>query len=87
MQKNGKLAKMSRHELIQLGNKVTLRTFNKETYVLKAGLVVKNVETQQMCRIEEIFYEIRTVRTIKGNVVAKRKNKSSDLYGNVRQAG
>lgn len=75
-----KLPKMCRFQFLDFNNRVTIRTFNKEIYALRSGLIVQNVETNQMRRIEEIYYEIRTVRSIKGTIVAKRKNKNSDLY-------
>ncbi|WP_066226342.1 hypothetical protein [Heyndrickxia sporothermodurans] len=75
-----KLPKMCRFQFLDFNNRVTIRTFNKEIYILKSGLIVQNVETKQLRRIEEIYYEIRTVRTIKGTIVAKRKNRYSDLF-------
>ncbi|MGG0888903.1 hypothetical protein [Cytobacillus horneckiae] len=47
---------------------------------MKSGLIVQNVETQKLRKIEEIYYEIRTVRSIEGKVIAKRKNMESELY-------
>lgn len=75
-----KVKKMPRFEFLDYANRVTIRTFNKEIYILRAGLIVQNIETNQYRRIEEIYYEIRTVRLINGTIVAKRKNKSSELY-------
>jgi hypothetical protein len=75
-----KLPKMCRFQFLDFNNRVTIRTFNKEIYILKSGLIVQNVETNQLRRIEEIYYDIRTVRSIKGNIIAKRKNQHSDLY-------
>lgn len=74
------LPRMCRFQFLEYNHIVTIRTFSKDTYILKAGLIVQNVETKQLRRIEEIYYDIRTVRTIKGKIVAKRKNKYSDLY-------
>lgn len=74
------LPKMNRFHFINYSNRVTIRTFNKDIYILKSSLVVQNVETSKVCRLEEIYYDIRTVRSISGKVVAKRKNKQSDLY-------
>ncbi|MBY0155441.1 hypothetical protein H0178_06515 [Cytobacillus firmus] len=74
------LPKMFRFQFLDFNNQVTIRTFNKEIYILKSGLIVQNVETNQLRRIEEIYYDIRTVRSIKGTIVAKRKNRNSDLY-------
>lgn len=75
-----KLPKMFRFQFLDFTNRVTIRTFNKDIYILRTGLMVQNVETNQLRRIEEIYYEIRTVRSIKGTIVAKRKNKYSELY-------
>ncbi|MCY7883127.1 hypothetical protein ACO0DA_10410 [Bacillus subtilis] len=72
--------KMVRFQFLDFANRVTIRTFNKDIYILRPGLIVQNVETNQYRRIEEIYYEIRTVRTIKGAIIAKRKNKNSELY-------
>ena len=74
------LPKMCRFQFLDFNNRVTIRTFNKDVYILKSGLIVQNVETNQLLRIEEIFYDIRTVRSIKGTIVAKRKNRNSDLF-------
>lgn len=71
---------MCRFQFLDFNNRVTIRTFNKDVYILKSGLIVQNVETNQLLRIEEIFYDIRTVRSIKGTIVAKRKNRNSDLF-------
>lgn len=76
----GNLPKMCRFQFLDFNNRVTIRTFNKETYILRSGLIVQNIETNQLRRIEEIYYDIRTVRSIKGIIVAKRKNRNSDLY-------
>ncbi|MCK1995464.1 hypothetical protein MPH61_23360 [Peribacillus muralis] len=75
-----KLPKMNRFQFLGFNNRVTIRTFNKDVYILKSGLIVQNVETNQVCRLEQIYYDIRTVRTITGKIVAKRKNRFSDLY-------
>lgn len=75
-----KLPKMCRFQFLDFNNQVTIRTFTKDIYILKSGLIVQNVDTKQVRRIEEIYYDIRTVRSIKGQIVAKRKNKHSDLY-------
>ncbi|MGM0941308.1 MAG: hypothetical protein ACQEWU_10150 [Bacillota bacterium] len=74
------LPKMFRFQFLDFNNRVTIRTFNKDIYILKSGLIVQNIETKRLRRIEEIYYEIRTVRSIKGKIVAKRKNKDSDLF-------
>lgn len=75
-----KIPKMCRFQFLDYNNQVTIRTFNKEIYILKSGLFVQNVETQQLQRLQDIYYKIRTVRSIKGNIVAKRKNPKSDLF-------
>lgn len=75
-----RLPKMHRFQFLDFKNQVTIRTFTKEIYILKTGLIVQNVETKKIRRLEEIYYDIRTVRTINGQIVAKRKNRKSDLY-------
>jgi len=42
--------------------------------------MVKNLETDEILRLEDIYYDIRTVRHIYGDQIARRKNKNSDLY-------
>ncbi|MGG0026835.1 hypothetical protein ABEX92_03000 [Bacillus safensis subsp. osmophilus] len=71
--------KMVRFEFVDLANTVTIKTFNKEIYVLKSSLFVQNVHNNQILRFHEIYYDIRTVRTIEGKVLAKRKNRNSEL--------
>lgn len=76
----GRAPKMNRFQFLGFGNRVTIRTFNKETYILNNGLDVRNTRTNRRCKIDDIFYDIRTVRTVDGHVIAKRKNKISELY-------
>ncbi|WP_226567806.1 hypothetical protein [Bacillus stratosphericus] len=71
--------KMVRFEFVDLANTVTIKTFNKKIYVLKSSLFVQNVHNNQILRFHEIYYDIRTVRTIDGKVLAKRKNRNSEL--------
>lgn len=71
---------MYRFQFLNYNNRVTIRTFSKDIYILKSGLIVQNIENNQLRRIEEIYYDIRTVRTIKGTIIAKRKNRNSDLF-------
>jgi len=78
--RNAKLVKMYKFEFLRYVNRVTIRTFKKDIYILKSNLMVKNVETDEVKRLEQIYYDIRTVRTISGNPIAKRKNPNSDLY-------
>jgi hypothetical protein len=63
----GRAPKMNRFQFLGFGNRVTIRTFNKETYILNNGLDVRNTRTNRRCKIDDIFY-------------AKRKNKISELY-------
>lgn len=74
------LPKMCRFQFLEFSNQVTIRTFSKEIYLLRSGLVVEHALSGSLHRLEEIYYDIRTVRRINGEVVAKRKNKNSDLY-------
>lgn len=74
------LPKMHRFQFLNYNNRVTIRTFSKDIYILKSGLIVQNIENCQFRRIEEIYYDIRTVRTIKGTIIAKRRNRNSDLF-------
>lgn len=71
--------KMLRFQFLEYINQVTIRTFNKDIYILRPGLLVQNVTTNQFKKISEIYYEVRTVRTVQGNVVAKRKNPRDEL--------
>lgn len=74
------LPKMSRFEFLQLGNKASIRTFDKEIYHLVEGLKVIHVKTKKIKNLEEIYREIRTVRDLKGKLLAKRKHLKLDLY-------
>ncbi|WP_079707673.1 hypothetical protein [Paraliobacillus ryukyuensis] len=73
------LSKMHRFNFLDFSNRVTIRTFNKDTYILRSSLIVQHVETFKLHRLEEIYYEIRTVRSIEGIIIAKRKNKEDEL--------
>lgn len=70
---------MCMFQFIDYENRVTIRTFSKDVYILKPGLWVQNIETNKLCRLSEIYYKIRTVRLIKGTIIAKRKNEYVDL--------
>ncbi|MBM7541157.1 hypothetical protein [Amphibacillus cookii] len=58
----------------------TVRTFNKEIYEVKASLVVKNIQTNTLKKVEDIYYDIRTVKDKHGKVIAKRKSPNQDLF-------
>lgn len=58
----------------------TVRTFNKEIYEVKASLVVKNVQTHTLKKVEDIYYDIRTVKDKHGKVIAKRKSPNQELF-------
>jgi len=75
----GNSPKMNRYEFLGYNNRVTIRLFNKETYILNTGLLVSNTRTKRKCRIDDIYHDIRTVRTVDGVVIARRKNKASEL--------
>lgn len=80
----GKLSKRNLHRMFRFQflpwvNRVTIRTFSKEEYILKTGLILLNAETGEMKKIHDIYYDIRTVRQIDGTIVAKRKNQNSEL--------
>lgn len=83
--KKVKLPKMHRFDFLNFSNRVTIRTFSKDIYILKTGLIVKNTETDELKRIDQIFYDIRTVRTIEGKIIAKRKNRNCELYQQFKQ--
>ncbi|GAF66465.1 hypothetical protein BTS2_3366 [Bacillus sp. TS-2] len=78
--KKVKLTKMCRFQFLDFNNEVTIRTFNKDEFILYSNLFVKNVKTNDFKRLEDIYYDIRTVRSISGKVVAKRKNHYSELF-------
>ncbi|WP_222594294.1 hypothetical protein [Halolactibacillus miurensis] len=60
--------------------KGTVRTFSKDIYEVKSGLLVKDIHTNKVFRIQDIFYDIRTVKDANGNIVAKRKNPQRELH-------
>ncbi len=80
------LVKMCRFHFLPYVNRVTVRTFGKEVYILKSNLMVKNMETDEIKRLEDIYYDIRTVRNISGNIIAKRTNRRKELYFNSTKA-
>ena len=71
---------MSRFHFFGLENAVTIKTFSKDVYILRYNFLVQHTDTNEYKKLSEIFYDIRTVRTLTGNVVAKRKNQNSDLF-------
>ncbi|MEK5460985.1 hypothetical protein NST36_19280 [Bacillus sp. FSL R5-0293] len=71
---------MSRFDFFGLENAVTIKTFSKDVYILRYNFLVQNNDTHEYKKLSEIFYDIRTVRTLSGIVVAKRKNQNSDLF-------
>ncbi|GEM05692.1 hypothetical protein HMI01_26800 [Halolactibacillus miurensis] len=78
MRKN-KLPLMLRFDFLSLP-KGTVRTFSKDIYEVKSGLLVKDIHTNKVFRIQDIFYDIRTVKDANGNIVAKRKNPQRELH-------
>ncbi|KGX85194.1 hypothetical protein [Pontibacillus litoralis] len=84
--KKVRLPKMCRFDFLSYFNRVTIRTFNKDIFILRPGLMVQNIETSEYKKIEEIYYDIRTVMNIEGKIVAKRKNRKSELYLQVQNA-
>lgn len=76
---NTNLSIMCRFDFSYVPN-CTIRTFNKEIYEVRTGLMVKNLHTNNFRKIEEIYYNIRTVRDKNGKVIAKRKNPNQELY-------
>lgn len=74
------LLPMLRFEFLKLSNVASIRTFSKDIYLVISGLLVKHKDTSEIKRIEEIYYDIRTVRDFKGNILAKRKQPNGELY-------
>ncbi|MGP9043227.1 hypothetical protein [Cytobacillus kochii] len=64
---------------IKLDIPVTIKTFNKEVYNVKKGMYVKNIQTNKLKKLSDVYYDIRTVRDMDGNIIAKRKNFYSEL--------
>lgn len=75
-----KLCPMLRFDFLRFINQATVRTFNKNIYKIKTGLILQDTVTKELKRLNDVYYDIRTVRDIKGNVIAKRKNPNSDLF-------
>lgn len=78
MRKN-KLPLMLRFDFLSLP-KGTVRTFSKDIYEVKSGLLVKDIHTEKVLKLQDIFYDIRTVKDVHGNIVAKRKNPQRELH-------
>lgn len=74
-----RLLSMCRFDFVSLPNS-TIRTFTKNIYEVKSSLFVKDVETSQIKRIEDVYYNIRTVKDKDGRVIAKRKNRNQELF-------
>lgn len=72
------------YELPLIANHGTIRTFQRRIYEIK-GIVVKDVATGKLERLQNIYYEIRTVKNKKGRVVAKRKNPTDELIRVVKR--
>ncbi|AMM99626.1 hypothetical protein UP12_19695 (plasmid) [Bacillus pumilus] len=73
-------ARMNRFDFFGLENSVTIKTFSKDVYTFHYNFLVQNTITKEYKKLSDIFYDIRTVRTLSGIVVAKRKNQNSDLF-------
>jgi|GEM_PF-3492900 len=72
--------KMSQFDFVQCYNQVTIRTFNRHIYKLRTHLLVQNVETGEYRPLSEIYYMIRSVQTLEGELIARRKNPASELW-------
>lgn len=77
--KKSKLPLMFRFDFLSIP-KGTVRTFNKEIYEVRSGLVVRNIHNENLKKLEDIYYDIRTVKDRHGQIVAKRKNPNQDLF-------
>ncbi|WP_047980660.1 hypothetical protein [Ornithinibacillus contaminans] len=66
------------YELAIIANGGSVRTFGKKIYQIK-GIMAKNIMTGEVQKLSSIYYEIRTVKDIKGQVVAKRKKPIEEL--------
>lgn len=75
-----KIKLMQQHDLMCWHRFVTAKTFDGHVYTFVTSTIVKNIDTLEIKRLYEIYYRIRTVRDIKGNVVARRKRIYSELY-------
>lgn len=76
--KKKSLPSMCRFDFLSLP-KGTVKTFSRDIYEVKSGLLVRNVHTNKVYKLQDIFYDIRTVKDAKGNIVAKRKNPQREL--------
>lgn len=77
--KKKSLPSMCRFDFLSLP-KGTVRTFSRDIYEVKSGLLVRNIHTNKVYKLHDIFYDIRTVKDANGNIVAKRKNPHRELY-------
>lgn len=66
------------YELAVIADGGTARTFSKEIYQIR-GVVARNIETGEVVKLSNLYYEIRTVMNRNRKVVAKRKNQSDEL--------
>lgn len=66
------------YELPLIANDGSIRTFHKRIYKIK-GIMAKDVVTGEVIRLSKIYYQIRTVKNKKGEVIAKRKNPIDEL--------
>lgn len=72
------LKKVPYYEIPIIADKGTIRTFKKRIYSIN-GMIVKDIKTGNLYKISEIYYDIRTIKTRKGQVIAKRKNPNDEL--------
>lgn len=66
------------YEIAHLANGGTLRTFRKKIYQIK-GIMVQDSVTGEVLKLSSVYYEIRTVKNSKGQVIARRKNPIDEL--------
>lgn len=66
------------YELPLIADGGSVKTFDKKIFQVR-GIVVRDTQTDQVCKLSTIYYQIRTVQNKRGQVIAKRKNPTDEL--------
>lgn len=72
------MTRVSFYELPVIADGGTVKTFSRKIYRIR-GLIVQDIQTNEVKKLSSIYYEIRTVQNKFKKVVAKRRNPTDEL--------
>ncbi len=71
---------MLQRDFSKLFNKGFIKTFDGKIYAIRGYFLVQDLSTMELKKLSSVYYHIRTVRDLYGNIIGKRKRIDLDLY-------